>query len=276
MSEGIRISIGIAAPPRAVWEALTVPERFKQWFSSCRDMQIDPTPGGKAVFTGGGDDAAYRSEGVILDCIEDRKLFHTVLEGHDPAWYGSLLWSIEPSGEHSRLTLAESGFQGREEEISDIEEGWRALLLSLCRTLEKSDVVQLPEEYHNTASQSSASAFGYSYADKPACWERIMALHGGPALDVLKPISLRGDLAPGRPGTLLDALETRKLMYTWPEDGWEAVASWLLDDMGSETKISLQLWGYEHRPDALARAQKTCDEIMDRLVAGLDAQRKGH
>mgnify|MGYP001129754198 CR=1 FL=1 len=143
MSEGIRISIGLSAPPARVWEALTVSARFKEWFSSCTDMSIDPRAGGKAVFSGGGEEAAYRSEGTILDILDGRKLFHTVLEGQDPLWLGTLSWSLEPTEKGTRLTLAETGFQGREEEISDIQEGWRALLLSLCRAVEGSDTVRV-------------------------------------------------------------------------------------------------------------------------------------
>ncbi|HNU26108.1 MAG TPA: SRPBCC domain-containing protein [Planctomycetota bacterium] len=70
MSDGIRISIGLSAPPERVWEALVVPAKFKEWFSSCTAMSIDLRAGGKAVFTGGDDEAAYRSEGTVLDLLE--------------------------------------------------------------------------------------------------------------------------------------------------------------------------------------------------------------
>ncbi len=273
MSEGIRISIGLAAPPARVWEALTVPARFKEWFSSCTDMSIDPRVGGKAVFSGGGEDAAYRSEGTILDVLDGRKLFHTVLEGQDPLWFGTLSWSLEPTEKGTRLTLAEAGFQGREEEISDIQEGWRALLLSLCRAVEGSDTVQLPEEYYYGGGTYLASSYGYTSAPRAACWERVHALHGKPDLAVGAPCGLIGDLAPPRTGAILDAIDGRKLMYTRPEDGWDSAACVLLEDMGTETKLVLQSWSYEHRPDDHARAQKLCDGLMDRLVAGLDAGR---
>ncbi len=273
MSDGIRISIGLSAPPERVWEALVVPAKFKEWFSSCTAMSIDLRAGGKAVFTGGDDEAAYRSEGTVLDLLEGRKLFHTVLEGQDPLWLGTLCWSLEPTEKGTRLTLSETGFQGREEEISDIQEGWRALLLALCRAVEGSDTVHLPEEYHYGAGTHLASAYGYTSAPRPACWERILALHGKPDLTTGAPCGLVGDLAPPRKGAILDVIDGRKLMYTRPEDGWDSVACLALEDLGTETKIQFQAWSYEHRDKDHARAQNLCDALMDRLVAGLDAGR---
>jgi len=271
MSEGIRISIGLDITPDKVWEALTVPDKFKAWFTSCEEIVLELEPGGRAVFAGGSEEGSYRSEGTVLDVIPGRKLFHTVLEGHDPTWYGGLLWRLEPEGEGTRLTLAEAGFEGREEEIADIEEGWRALLLSLCRFLEGSDRPDLPEDYYEITGQDFASAFGYSYAPPETCWERIMAVHGNPELKVLGPCGLIGDHAPSSPGAILDAIPGRKLMYTTPENGWRSITCWSLEDVGSERKISFFKWGYEERAEELAGAQKVCDELMDRLVAGLDA-----
>ncbi len=271
MSEGIRISIGLSAPPDKVWEALVVPAKFREWFASCREMAIDLRVGGKATFSGGGAEGAYQSEGTILDCIEGRKLFHTVLEGHEPVWHGTLCWSLEPTDKGTRLTLAESGFQGREEEISDIQDGWRALLLSLCRVVEKSETIQLPEEYYYGSGTYLASAYGYTSAPRAACWERILALHGKPELAVGAPCGLYGDMAPLRMGTLLDVIDGKKLLYTLHEDSWDSVTCWFLEDMGTETKIVFQRWSYEERADAHSRAQKMCDQLMDRIVAGLDA-----
>lgn len=98
-----------------------------------------------------------------------------------------------------------------------------------------------------------------------------MKLHGDPELKILGPCALIGDHAPGEPGRVLDIIENKKLMYTIRRKGWDAVSCWYLEDMGTETKISLHLWGFEEREEELGEAQKECDEIMDRLVAGLDA-----
>jgi uncharacterized protein YndB with AHSA1/START domain len=254
-----------------VWEALTVPEKITAWFTPCNEVLLELKPGGQAVFAGGSEDASYHSDGVVLDVIEGKKLLHTVLEGHEPTWYGALLWSLEESGEGTRLTLAETGFQGREEELTGFEEDWRALLISLCHFLEDPEGPDRTEGLYEASGRQLASSFGYSYAPAKTCWERILALHGTPsAPEVHGPCALIGDHAPARPGKVLDVIDGRKLMYTWPEDGWDAVACWLLEDMGSETKISLERWGYEHRPDSLTKAQDACDEIMDRVVAGLD------
>lgn len=271
MCEGIRITIALNQSPEKIWEALTIPDRFKQWFTSCQSMALVLEPGGKAEFTGGSEDGAYVSDGIVLDCIPERKLFHTILEGHDPLWYGSLLWRIDPTETGARLTLAESGFQSREEDMGDIEEGWRALLLSLCRYLEDNEAPALPEETYEANSVHSASATGYSYSNKTACWKRLLMLHGNPALKPLGPCGLIGDLAPPQKGMVLDALPEQKLMVTWPEDGWQSMACWTLEDMGSETKITLTRWGYEGREAAITQTQSTCDIIMDRIIAGLDA-----
>ena len=271
MSEGIRISLGLSVPAKQVWEAITIPEKFKSWFTACEEMELELRVGGKALFAGGSEEGTYRSEGVVLDVVEGKKLFHTVLEGQEPPWYGALLWHITEEGPETRLTLFEAGFQGREEEISEIEEGWRALLLSLCRYLEKTDRPTLPEEYYEVTGEQFASSFGYSYAEPRVCWERILKLHGMPELKILAPCGLIGDMAPPQPGRLLDFIEGKKLMYTVRRKGWDSVACWFLEDMGSETKISLHIWGFEEREEELGEVQKQCDEIMDRLVAGLDA-----
>lgn len=271
MSEGIRITVALSQPPEKIWQALTDQDRFKQWFTSCQSMELALEPGGKAVFSGGSDDGAYVSDGIVLDCIPEKKLFHTILEGHEPLWYGSLLWRMEPTDTGSRLTLAESGFQAREEDMGDIEEGWRALLLSLCRFLEDNDAPALPEETYETGGLTTASATGYSYSDKAACWERLMLLHDNPAPKPLSPCTLIGDLAPAGKGMVLDVIPEQKLMLTWPEAQWQSMACWTLEDMGTETKISLERWGFEEREEALTEAQTACDTLMDRIIAGLDA-----
>jgi hypothetical protein len=60
-------------------------------------------------------------------------------------------------------------------------------------------------------------------------------------------------------------------MLTWPETEFQSMACWTLEDMGSETKITLTRWGFEGREEALSQAQTTCDVLMDRIIAGLDA-----
>ncbi len=277
MSDDIRIAITIDAPPSEVWSALTQIERFKQWFHSCRKMELELKSGGKALFSGGSDEGSYVSEGRVLDCIENRKLFHTVLEGHEPVWYGTLLWYLEPvddtdTSAATRVILSEAGFQAREEDTSDIEEGWRSLLLSLCRFVENKEAPDLPEEYPETGGQFAASSTGYCYASPATCWNRLLQLHGlKETPKPLDPCALIGDLAPPEKGILLDMTDEQKIMYTWPEQSWESAAVWLIEDMGSEVKIELKRWGFENRPDDLESAQQVCDEIMDRLIAGLDS-----
>jgi uncharacterized protein YndB with AHSA1/START domain len=131
----VRRTIRIAASVDKVWAAVTQPDHISRWFA--------PT-----VLDGGGVGASgtitfpdYGAVPLIVEAIDEP---HAVsyrwgnddAAGHlsetvDPAHSTLFTFSLEPDGDHTRLTVVESGFETTSDPRSNLydhQEGWNSEL----------------------------------------------------------------------------------------------------------------------------------------------------
>jgi uncharacterized protein YndB with AHSA1/START domain len=104
----IERTVQIAHQPAKVWAALTTAEGLSAWFG--REAAIDLRPGGPARVTGTND----HTYNMRVERVEEPRAFAftwhiTGLPDDDPR-RTYVEFTLEPSGEGTRLTVVESGF----------------------------------------------------------------------------------------------------------------------------------------------------------------------
>jgi uncharacterized protein YndB with AHSA1/START domain len=139
----IDASIGIAAPPSAVWRALTDPALMKKWMAE-PEMQIDIvtdwTVGSPVVITGR-HHVRFENRGVVLrfepgSVLEYSHLSSVSRLSDRPESYTTLSFRITPAGTHSTsLRLTISGFP-TESIFRHFDFYWRTTLMILKRFVE--------------------------------------------------------------------------------------------------------------------------------------------
>jgi uncharacterized protein YndB with AHSA1/START domain len=122
----------IAAPPEAVFGALTRPAEIDRWMTA--KSSVDPVPGGRMSF-GWGKEGPVR----ILSIVPSQELSYSWEHPNDPETVVS--WTLEAASSArrpaTRLTLVHSGFGGRETE--DFRTGWLKHLVWMKALLERGD-----------------------------------------------------------------------------------------------------------------------------------------
>lgn len=94
----------LPAPPDEVWEALTDPERLKEWFAN--DVEQD---GDVLVYRW--DDGSVR-RAVIEECDEPRRLGFRWSDPEAPAEETRVTFELDESDEGTRLTVTEEPSAG--------------------------------------------------------------------------------------------------------------------------------------------------------------------
>lgn len=109
MPEVIR-SIEIAAPPSTVWTWFASQAALRKWWGT-PDLEIDLTVGG--AFTLTGPDGHSAVSGHVLELDREHRLVLSWME-QDAGWVhpGRLLFTLEPAGGGTRVTLQHDGFAG--------------------------------------------------------------------------------------------------------------------------------------------------------------------
>jgi uncharacterized protein YndB with AHSA1/START domain len=134
-------SIVIDAPVDRVWEALTTPERIKEWFFGV-DTISDWRPGGSLVHRGEYRGKPYEDKGTIEAIDPPRRLIHShwsPVSGlpDRPEHYQRVVWDLVPRGAGTELTVSETNLPSPEaKETSD--GAWSMALGNLKRVLEGS------------------------------------------------------------------------------------------------------------------------------------------
>jgi len=134
----IRQQINIAAPIRAVWNALTTKDGLEAWWAD--EARVDATVGGRLVITV--DDAEGQP-------IEERGLFHKLRPTREIeiAWDSTspaptkgtrILFQVARDRDETRLRVVHSGggVLNDEESREDLDKWWRRQLKMLRRDLE--------------------------------------------------------------------------------------------------------------------------------------------
>ena len=130
----VHATVEIAAPPSAVFRALTDPKELETWWGHpevyrTHDYQIDLRVGGrwsaKATAPGGGDQSEVRGEYLA---VEPPRLLECSWE---PSWdqYRRTIvrYTLEPIPSGTRLTVFHRGFAS-EEDCKNHADGWERVL----------------------------------------------------------------------------------------------------------------------------------------------------
>lgn len=115
-TESLHLDQFVAAPPAAVWKAITTPDGIASWWSPGR---IEPTVGHEFVMEmPGWGNVPCR----VLDVEPERRIVYTFAD-----W--TLRWRLEPEGEGTRLFLDHEGFDLDRPEhrfaFDNMGPGWR-------------------------------------------------------------------------------------------------------------------------------------------------------
>ena len=138
MEHVINKSITINATPEKVWEALTSPEKTKQYFFRC-EVHSDWKPGSPIVFTGESSPGQKTElKGQIVQVHPLRLLKYTLNHSAEPG-YSTVTDVLKY--ENGRTTLTISDDVGDTPGIADrykkSEQGWDMVLNGLKELLEK-------------------------------------------------------------------------------------------------------------------------------------------
>ncbi len=133
---GASLSVDIAAPPEAVFGALTRPADLDRWMTA--NSSVEPVVGGRMSF-------GWATEGPvrILSIVPNEKLSYSWEHAKDPETV--VTWTLEApnGGRTTRLTLVHSGFGERDTE--DFRTGWLKHVVWLKALLERGDSWIPPE-----------------------------------------------------------------------------------------------------------------------------------
>ncbi len=135
----IRQQINIAAPQRAVWNALTTPDGWTSWWAD--QARLEPRPGGRIVLVVEGDDG---------EPVEERGLFHDLRPTRklEIAWDATspaktrgtrVSFTISRDGDETRLALVHTGAGVLEDDAAReaLDKEWKEGLKTLRERLEQ-------------------------------------------------------------------------------------------------------------------------------------------
>lgn len=106
----IERDILIAAPPEVVWEVVTEAEHVSQWFS---DAEFEAKPGANGKIS---------SFEIQVEAVEPPRLFSF-------SWDQLLVeFTLTAEAAGTRLRVVESGFENRDAQRVDHEDGWKKFL----------------------------------------------------------------------------------------------------------------------------------------------------
>jgi uncharacterized protein YndB with AHSA1/START domain len=130
----------IQAAPSQVWQALTDPERIKEWmFGSL--VETDWQPGSPITWSGEFQGKSYQDKGEVLAFEPERLLrvthFSPLTGGEDvPENYHAVEYRLEPRGTGTHLTISNDN-NGSQQEADHATETWSTMLSGLKKYVEE-------------------------------------------------------------------------------------------------------------------------------------------
>ena len=130
----IHAEIEIAAPPEAVFHALTTPSELMTWWGRPEmythdAWELDLRVGGKWKSQGhGADGRVFSVEGEYVELDPPRLLVFTWQASFDSMNTTTVRYDLAPAGSGTRLTLTHSGFGDRTESAQNHTNGWPRIM----------------------------------------------------------------------------------------------------------------------------------------------------
>ncbi len=119
--DGVRRSILVKAPPETVFEAFLDTEKLSDWYYD--SSEIDLRAGGFLRFQG--------IEGEVTAVIDELEVPSRLVMTYHAPWWGQVEWEMAATKTGTRVKIAHTGFEGREEWIQRFAWGWEATLKGL-------------------------------------------------------------------------------------------------------------------------------------------------
>lgn len=160
-NDAILAEIFIAAPPARVFDAITDPQQYVQWWGmkglfQARDVRSDLRIGGKWSIEGVGPDGGpFHMEGEYLEIDPPRLLVQTRTADFVGEFQTIVRWELEPREVHglhehgshkvgtgTMVKVRHSGFAGHLEQAKSHNQGWAASLGWLQAFIEKGETFQ--------------------------------------------------------------------------------------------------------------------------------------
>src|SRR3984957_2837730 len=131
--------IDIAAPASAVWEALTDPERIKQYFMGAT-VETDWQPGSAITWSGEYNGKPYQDKGSIVEVQPQRLLVLThfsPMTGQPdlPENYHTITYRLAERDGKTTLSLSQDN-NGSDDEVEHSRTTWQSMLEAIKRLIE--------------------------------------------------------------------------------------------------------------------------------------------
>ena len=134
-------SVTIDAPKAAVWDALTRPDKVKQYMHGT-EMSTDWKEGSSISWKGEWKGKAYEDKGQVLEVQPQKRLSYThwsPMSGSEdkPENYHTVTYELTGEGGKTTLTLRQDNNPTQEEANQMAENNWGPVLEGLKETAEK-------------------------------------------------------------------------------------------------------------------------------------------
>jgi uncharacterized protein YndB with AHSA1/START domain len=131
--------IDIAAPASVVWEALTDPERIRQYFMGAT-VETDWQPGSPITWSGEYNGQSYQDKGTVIETQPGRLLvlthFSPITGQPDrPENYHTITYRLAEHDGRTDLSLSQDN-NGNDDEVEHSRATWQSMLEAIKRLIE--------------------------------------------------------------------------------------------------------------------------------------------
>lgn len=132
-------SVDIHAPAQTVWNALTDPEKIRQYLFGTH-AECDWRVGSPITYSGEWEGKAYVDKGVILESVPGERLVMTYWSSFSgvadmPENYQKITYRLQPIAGATRLTVVQENHRSREARAHS-QQNWRLVLDALKKIVE--------------------------------------------------------------------------------------------------------------------------------------------
>lgn len=123
--------VAVDASPEKVWAALTEPDQVEVWMMGSK-VETSWEVGSPITWNGEHEGESYQDKGEVLTYDEPRELSVThyspmMGEPDEPENYHTLVYTLEPSGDGTTLSLTQDGNES-EEQAEQFSQNWQQML----------------------------------------------------------------------------------------------------------------------------------------------------